>query len=172
MSCFSLGSKHISWIWSGLRGLSCPLGWMGRGPTWGTSIWKELVCRRVEKFRGICCRRGRKLLEKQDAMVVRVVDLNSWHPGLRFCSRHFLADSLAASFIRFLSYKRGTVVGIIGLQVKWDTIWVKCPGLCSAVLNKYLVVLFTFSQDDPQKIIHNNLTLIILLTTSLSGLLF
>jgi hypothetical protein len=60
---------------------------------------------------------SRRLLEKQDIIVVRGVDLEIRQLGFQFCFRHFLADSLAARFIRFFNCKRGTVIALILLAV-------------------------------------------------------
>lgn len=65
--------------------------------------WNELVCKWTGESKGICNKRSRKLLEKQEATVLRGVALAVRQPGFTYCFRHSLADCSLASFVRFCS---------------------------------------------------------------------
>lgn len=81
----------------------------------------ELVCSWIGKSKGICNTPSKKPLEKQDARVVRGVDLEVRQWGLRCCFRQFLADLWLINFVRFCIWKRRMIIialvrGVQGLN--------------------------------------------------------
>ena len=73
----------------------------------------ELVFSWIGKSKGICSTPSRKPLEKQDTRVVRGMDLEVRHWGLRCCFCQFLADLWLINFVRFCIWKSRMIIIVL-----------------------------------------------------------
>ena len=71
------------------------------------------MCRWIGES-GEICRRSRRLLEMQD--VARSAEFEVRQVESKYRSRHFLADGLLASFVRFCICKMGMIIVALTMQ--------------------------------------------------------